>query len=95
VNSRSFDLIKKDWALSLLPPVLVWIPVVIVMGVLQFVLGFIPYAGPVLAALLQGVVSATVGPFSAHVIFRTYVALRQRYEHGNVTAELQAAVGRA
>jgi hypothetical protein len=94
VNSRSFDLIKKDWALSLLPPLLVWIPAVIVIGVMQFVLGFIPYAGPVLAALLQGVVGATVGPFFVHVVFRMYVALRQKYEQGNVAAELQAAVGR-
>jgi hypothetical protein len=94
VNSRSFDLIKKDWALSLLPPVLVWIPVTIVVFVLQFVLAFIPYVGPVLGALVQGIVSATVGPFFVHLVFRMYVALRQRYEHGNVVAEIQAAVGR-
>lgn len=94
VNARCFDLIKKDWALSLIPPVLVGVPVAVVMVVLQFVLGFIPYAGPVLAALLQGVVAATVGPFFVHLVFRMYVALRQKYEHGNVAGELQSAVGR-
>jgi hypothetical protein len=94
VNLRSLDLVKKDWMLCLVPPLLVAVPLAVVMFVLQFVLAFIPYAGPILSAALQGVVSAVTMPFFAHLVFRIYVAVRQKYEQAPVLNELQAAVGR-
>jgi hypothetical protein len=38
---------------------------------------------------------AVTYPFFAHLVFRIYVAIRQKYEQQPVTNELQAAVGRA
>jgi hypothetical protein len=94
VNMRSFDLIKKDWMLCLVPPLLVAIPVSIALFVVNFVLAFVPYAGPILAAAVQGVAMAVFGPFMAHLVFRVYLAVRQKYENVQGTQELQAAVGR-
>jgi hypothetical protein len=95
VNKRSFEILKKDWALALVPPLLTIIPVVIVVGVLNFVFAFIPYAGGILTAALSGIVAATLGPFMAHLIFRIYVAIRERDEQRSIAHELQGAVGRA
>lgn len=94
VNKRSFDLIKKDWVMTLVPPILAIIPIAIGFAVLQFVFALIPYAGGVLLAALSGTLNAVLGPFIAHLFFRIYVTIREKDEGRSIAHELQGAVGK-
>lgn len=93
VNKRSFELLKKNWLLSLLPLVLVALPVFLVLGILIWVFGMIPYVGSVLVALLSAVITSVIGPLGTFIIFRAYVAIRTADEGRSPMDELRAKAG--
>jgi hypothetical protein len=80
VNKRSFELLTKNWSLSLIPLVLVVLPFALAMGVLSGIFNLIPYAGPVLVALVAAAGASLMGPLLTYVSFRCYIAIRKAEE---------------
>ena len=86
VNRRCFELLKKNWVLTLVPWLLVLVATAIVQSLVGGILGMVPLFGRSLATAWGSLFAAAVVPFTLFVQFRAYYAIRQRNEQADAVA---------
>lgn len=89
-NKRSLDLASKNWALAVVPWLLIALPAAIVNVIVGVVLGVIPYVGGPLAAMWSPLFMSAIVPLASFVQFSVYFELRKEYDGVDAKSALSA-----